>query len=109
MLSTTYWLLFRWIRSSGRNILVDLLIVVLVLLSSRIHWHARPHAFSLLLVVLLYQILILHKEDRGNYLYLIPPMMLLWVNLHARLLQSLTYCPRNSLILRGGSSGNSGV
>ena len=82
MLSTTYWLLFRWIRSSGRNILVDLLIVVLVLLSSRIHWHARPHAFSLLLVVLLYQILILHKEDRGNYLYVIPPMMLLWVNLH---------------------------
>lgn len=82
LLSTTYWLLFRWIRSSNRNILVDLLILILVLLSSRIHWHARPHAFSLLLVVLLYQILILHKEDRGNYLYVIPPMMLLWVNLH---------------------------
>jgi hypothetical protein len=82
LLATTYWLLFRWIRSSGRNILVDLLILALVLLSSRIHWHARPHVFSLLLIVLLYQILILHKEDRGNYLYVIPPLMLLWVNLH---------------------------
>jgi len=82
LLSTTYWLLSRWIRSSRRNILVDLLILVLVLLSSRIHWHARPHAFSLLLVVLLYLILILHKENRGNYLYVIPPMMFLWVNLH---------------------------
>jgi len=82
LLSTTYWLLFRWIRSSGRNILVSLLILVLVLFSSRIHWHARPHAFSLLLIVLLYQILILHQEDRGNHLYVIPPMMLLWVNLH---------------------------
>lgn len=82
LLSTTYWLLFRWIRSRRRNILVDLLILVLVLLSSIIHWHARPHAFSLLLIVLLYQILVLHKEDRGNYLYVIPPMMLLWVNLH---------------------------
>jgi hypothetical protein len=82
LLSTTYWLLFRWIRSGGRNILVDLMILVLVLLSSSIHWHARPHAFSLLLVVLLYRILILHQEDRGNYLYVIPPMMLLWVNLH---------------------------
>jgi hypothetical protein len=82
LLSTTYWLLFRWIRSSGRNILLDLLILVLVLLSSRIHWHARPHVFSLLLIVLLYQILILHRENRGNYLYVIPPMMLLWVNLH---------------------------
>jgi hypothetical protein len=82
LLSTTYWLLSRWIRSSKRNILVDLLILVLVLLSSRIHWHARPHAFSLFLIVLLYQILILHKENRGNNLYVIPPMMLLWVNLH---------------------------
>jgi hypothetical protein len=82
LLATTYWLLFRWIRSSGRNLLVDLLILVLVLLSSRIHWLARPHAFSLLLTVLLYQILSLHKENRGNYLYAIPPMMFLWVNLH---------------------------
>jgi hypothetical protein len=82
LLATTYWLLSRWIRSGGRNILADLLILVLVLLSSRLHWHARPHAFSLLLIVLLYRILILHREDRGNYLYVIPPMMLLWVNLH---------------------------
>ena len=82
LLSTVYWLLFRWIRSGGGNLLVDLLILVLVLLSSRIHWHARPHAFSLLLIVLLYRILTLHQEDRGNYLYAIPPMMLLWVNLH---------------------------
>jgi len=82
LLSTTYWLLFRWIRSNGRNILMDLMILVPVLLSSSIHWHVRPHAFSLLLIVLLYQILVLHKEDRGNYLYVIPPMMLLWVNLH---------------------------
>ena len=65
LLSTTYWLLFRWIRSGRRNILVNVLILVLVLLSSSIHWHARPHAFSLLLVVLLYQILILHKRIGG--------------------------------------------
>jgi len=82
LLSTAYWLLFRWIRSGDGNLLVDLLILVLVLLSSRIHWHARPHVFSLLLIVLLYQILIFHKEGRENYLYAIPPMMLLWVNLH---------------------------
>ena len=82
LLSTTYCLLFRWIRSRRRNILMDLVILVLVVLSSRIHWLARPHVFSLALVVLLYQILILHQEDRGNYLYVIPPMMLLWVNLH---------------------------
>jgi len=82
LLATTYWLLFRAIRNRGRNILVDLVILILVLLSSRIHWLARPHVFSLFLTVLLYRILILHQENRGNYLYVIPPMMLLWVNLH---------------------------
>lgn len=82
LLSATYWLLSRAIRSFRRNILMDLLILVLVILSSRIHWHARPHVFTLLLVVLLYHVLTLHQENRGNYLYLIPPMMLLWVNLH---------------------------
>jgi len=82
LLSTTYWLLFRWIRARRRNILMDLLVLILVVLSSRIHWLARPHIFSLFLVVLLYQILILHQEDRGNYLFVIPPMMILWVNLH---------------------------
>ncbi len=82
LLATTYWILFRAIRSRHRNILMDLLILVLVLLSSRVHWLARPHVFSLILIVLLYQILTLHQEDRGNYLYVIPPMMLLWVNLH---------------------------
>jgi len=82
LLAATYWLLFRAIRSRNRNILVDLLILVLVLLSSRIHWLARPHVFSLLLIVVLYQVLTLHQEDRPNYLYVIPPMMLLWVNLH---------------------------
>ena len=82
LLATTYWLLFRAIRSRHRNILVDLLVLVLVILSSRIHWHARPHVFSLLLIVVLYHVLILHQENRGNYLYAIPPMMLFWVNLH---------------------------
>ena len=91
LLATTYWLLFRAIRSRHRNFLVDILILVLVLLSSRIHWLARPHVFSLLLIVLLYQILILHKEDRGNYLYMIPPMMLLWVNLHGGFIVGLLF------------------
>jgi hypothetical protein len=82
LLSATYWLLSRAIRSFRRNILMDLLILVLVILSSTFHWLARPHVFTLLLVVLLYHVLTLHQENRGNYLYLIPPMMLLWVNLH---------------------------
>ena len=82
LLSATYWLLFRAVRIFRRYILMDLLVLILVVLASQIHWLARPHVFSLFLTVLLYHVLILHQEDRGNYLYVIPFMMLLWVNLH---------------------------
>lgn len=82
LLSATYWLLFRAIRIFRRTIMVDLLVLSLVMSSSQVHWLARPHIFSLFLTVLLYHVLILHQEDRGNYLYVIPPIMLLWVNLH---------------------------
>ena len=82
LLSATYWVLFRAIRIFRRNILIDLLVLILVVTSSQIHWLARPHAFSLFLTVVVYHVLIRHQEDRGNYLYVIPPMMLLWVNLH---------------------------
>jgi hypothetical protein len=82
LISMTYALLFRFLRVHGRNIVFDVLIILLALVSSQIHWLARPHIFSLLLMVVWYRILDEHQSDRGNRLYLLPVIMLLWVNLH---------------------------
>lgn len=82
LISLTYALLFRFLRVHGRNIVVDVVVVLFVVVSSQIHWLARPHIFSLLLMVVWYQILDEYESDRGNRLYLLPPIMLLWVNLH---------------------------
>jgi hypothetical protein len=82
IIASVYFLLFKIIRSYKGNILVSIFIMLLVILSSQIHWLARPHIFSLLIIVLWYYLLDLYEYSDRNYLYLLPPVMLLWVNLH---------------------------
>ncbi len=82
MISFTYYLLFRIVRKSGGNILAEILVILLVITSSEIHWVARPHIFSLLLLVIWYSLLDEFQYSNRNYLYFCPLIMLLWVNLH---------------------------
>ena len=82
LISLTYALLFRYMRVHRRNIVFDVLIILLVLVSSQVHWLARPHIFSLLLMVVWYHLLDSYQNDREGRLILLPLIMLLWVNLH---------------------------
>lgn len=82
LIALTYALLFRHLRVYRRNIVLDVLILLLALVSSQIHWLARPHIFSLFLMVVWYRLLDSHQNDRGGRLILLPLVMLLWVNLH---------------------------
>jgi hypothetical protein len=82
MISLVYYLMFKVIRKYNGNILAASFITLLVLLTSQIHWLARPHIFSLVLMVVWYYLLDKYQYQHENYLYLLAPMMLLWVNLH---------------------------
>lgn len=82
LIALTYYLLFRVLRDSGGNILLAVAITILAFASSQIHWLARPHIFSLLLMIAWYRILDQYQYEGINRLYLLPPLMLLWVNLH---------------------------
>lgn len=82
LLALTFYLLFLKIRDSGGNILIALFIVLLATAASQIHWLARPHVFSLLLFYVWYRILDEFRDGTRDQLYLLPPLMLLWVNLH---------------------------
>ncbi len=82
LLSFVYYLLFKIIRKYKGNIILAVFIVLLVLCSSVLHWLARPHIFSLVLIVIWYYLLDAFQYNHRNYLYLMPPIMLLWVNLH---------------------------
>jgi hypothetical protein len=82
ILAVVSLMLFRMLRSEGGNILLAVAIVLLATASSQVHWLARPHVFSLLLFLLWYWVLEDFRQERANRLYLLPPVLLLWVNLH---------------------------
>jgi hypothetical protein len=82
IVAAVYYFLFKIIRSYKGNIFAAIAIILLVILSSQIHWLARPHVFSLLIIVIWYHLLDLYEYRGRNYLYFMPPLMLLWVNLH---------------------------
>ena len=57
IITLIYYLLFKIIRANNGNIIVAIFIVLLVLTTSQLHWLARPHIFSLLLMVIWYYLL----------------------------------------------------
>lgn len=81
-IATAYLLLFRMLRSDTQDILLSLLLTVSAAITSSIHWLARPHIFSLLLTVIWYSVLNRFQYRGQNQLFILPFLMLLWVNLH---------------------------
>lgn len=82
LIALVYCLLFRMLRRLNGHILVALALIMLVITSSIMHWLARPHIFSLLLTVVWYDLLDRYQYRDDNRLYLLPFLMLFWVNLH---------------------------
>ena len=82
VIAAIYMLLFKFLRYSGVSMVVSVLTVILAAGASGIHWLARPHIFSLMLTLVWYFILDTYQYKHKNYLYLLPFIMLLWVNLH---------------------------
>jgi hypothetical protein len=87
----TFWLLVR----RGTNIFVAVVLVMLAASASMIHFFARPHVVSWLLTLAWFQVLdssernafraarpISGRVGTGAWLWLLPFLMLLWVNLH---------------------------
>jgi hypothetical protein len=82
IIATTHVLLFRMLRADTQDILLSLLLTVVAAITSSIHWLARPHIFSLLLTVIWYSVLNRFQYRDKNQLFILPVLMLLWVNLH---------------------------
>lgn len=82
IIAITYTYLYRILRAENGNLWLLLGIFILVITTSSIHWLARPHIFSLLFFVIWYHLLDKYQYENKNYLYALPPMILLWANLH---------------------------
>ncbi|QWV92496.1 hypothetical protein KP004_14985 [Geomonas oryzisoli] len=82
LLAATFRLLFRALLSYNAGVLPATAVTLATLISSKLHWLARPHLFTFLLLVLFHYLLESWQRRGGRSLWLLPPLMLLWVNLH---------------------------
>lgn len=78
VLAGTYAYLYSWVRLEA-GVGVGLLITGATIFSSYFHWYARPHVFSLLLLLIVLRIL----SRSGSRLLLLPPLFYLWACLHS--------------------------
>ncbi len=83
IISLTFLLLYKFLIFRRVNPLAAIQLVVMAVLASRAHWHARPHLFSFLMTLAFFIVLELFQREGLNYLKFLPPLMIVWVNLHA--------------------------
>lgn len=67
---------------SEENLYLRAFIAVLAAITSAVVWIARPQIVSFLLTAVFSYILYLYKRKGRNYLFLIPLLTVLWVNVH---------------------------
>jgi hypothetical protein len=74
--------LFRLVRRHMRNHFLALGISMLATLASSVHWLARPHLLAWLFVLVFLDVIDRYERTQRNHLWILPPLMLLWTNLH---------------------------
>jgi hypothetical protein len=113
VIALVFYLLMGFLKEKGIDIILAAFLTGFAALISSIHWLARPHLFSLLLVLIFYRVIDDYESEKGNRLYLLPPLMLLWVNLHGGFMAGLmllgVYIAGNSLSLLSGGSSSGGA
>lgn len=78
----TWWILFRETERRGSRLFVRLFVVALGIGVSMIHVLPRPHLFTFLLTAVWIAVLERVNTEKPQLWWLLPCVMLLWVNLH---------------------------
>jgi len=77
------WFTFLFVYLSGEGgSYLRAFVIVLAAAASGVYWSARPQIMSMLLAAIFNYILILYCQRSLNRLWLLPLLMILWVNLH---------------------------
>lgn len=89
ILALTFALLFRLVRRSCKQDFIAISLTLLACAGTSLHWLARPHLLTLLLIVIFSSILARVQEGRRRLLWWLPPLTALWANLHGGFLAGI--------------------
>lgn len=81
VIATAFWLVFRQSARVG-GVLAAVLVTLLAMAASSLHWLTRPHLFTFLLLALWIDALEALRCGRLKAWWRLPVLMLLWANLH---------------------------
>lgn len=76
------WLVLRYTLWRGANPLVAIFTTLLAVGASSMHFLARPHLFTLLLVPVYFWVLEADRRKNTRWLWALIPLTALWTNLH---------------------------
>ena len=82
LIATTFTLVFHEILRRGTHYILALFIISLAILTSIIHWLARPHIFTFLFVALWTINLQKIYENHSGKIWIFSVIMLIWANTH---------------------------
>lgn len=82
IIAASVWIFISMVRSEGNNILLSVAASILFVALAKVHYLARPHIFSLIILLVWCWLLDDFQYRHRNRLWLLPMIMILWVNLH---------------------------
>jgi len=82
LIALSGYLIFTLLLKKRANLIFSSIAVLLVTLSSASNWLARPHVFTYVILVVWYHLLNQYQYRERNHLYVLPLIMVVWVNLH---------------------------
>ena len=86
IMAATFVLVFHFAMRRGGSLPITLLMLVLSLGASAVHFLARPHVVSWLFTVIWFELLdsasFADEPDKARRVFFLPLLMLFWVNLH---------------------------
>jgi hypothetical protein len=109
MLGVFALLVYRLALRISNNNVMSMLVTALAAGLSSIHWLARPHLVSwIFMLIFLSEVETARHNGRRRLLYLLPILMVLWVNLHAGFIAGLLilvcYAVGEALTVMAGAS-----
>ncbi|HME08652.1 MAG TPA: hypothetical protein VKG25_16470, partial [Bryobacteraceae bacterium] len=82
MIAALIAILLRTMLSAGSDGLFSIIVALLASNALSLHYHARPHLFTLLFLAITAWIVTQDRQQPTRWIWLLPGLTALWVNLH---------------------------
>jgi hypothetical protein len=82
VLAGTLTAMFRYALRCGANSLIALALTLLTVSANSLHFHARPHIFTLLFLVISIWVISADRKNPSPRLWLLVPLTVVWTNMH---------------------------